>query len=165
MTAAKGRIQATNKDTAVETAVADVADRAAIDKISTSIGSIDILVSNAAYLPDAAPVSTADIDDWWSGFETNVKGAFNVTQAFLKVAAPEAILIDVAASMILRDMPNMSAYRASKLAQLKFFDAVQLENPGLHIVHIHPGIVSTETGDKALRTVVSGNISAPDDGK
>ena len=50
---------------------ADVADaealRKALDETEKTFDKIDILVSNAAYLPQPGPLVDADIDEWFEG--------------------------------------------------------------------------------------------------
>lgn len=74
-----------------------------------------------------------------------------MTQEFLKVAAPGAVVINVTTGIAqMPALPYCSGYAASKLAQLKFFDCVQVENPELHVVNVHPGTVPSGTTRKAI---------------
>ena len=148
---AKSGIESAHKGVKVLTFVADVTDQKAVDAAFASAGKVDLLVHNAAYLPRLVAISESSIQDWWSGFEINVKGSFIVTQAFLKKAASDATLIDVTTAMVhFPAFPGYSAYIASKIAELRFFDGVQTENPEMHVVHVHPGVVATDMGQKAL---------------
>lgn len=160
---AKEGIESTHKGVRVLTFVADVTDQKAVDAAFASVGKVDVLVHNAAYLPKLVPITQSDIHDWWAGFEINVKGAYIVTQAFLKVAASDATIVDLTTGMVhFPAFPHYSAYQSSKLAELRFFDSVQLENPDLHVVHVHPGVVMTDMGTKGL----DAGINFPlDDGK
>ena len=109
------------------------------------------------------PITESGIQDWWAGFEINVKGAFIVTQAFLKVATRDATIVDLTTGMVhFPAFPRYSAYQASKMAELRFFDSVQLENPNLHVVHVHPGVVVTDMYQKGLDAGVDFPL---DDGK
>ncbi|KAF4637073.1 hypothetical protein G7Y89_g1022 [Cudoniella acicularis] len=89
----------------------------AFEKLSGSLGNVDIFVSNAGFLPKPTPLREADDTEWWTTFETNVKGNFNAVCAFLKYAAPKPILISVNSEIAhLPVMPGYSAYAASKIA-------------------------------------------------
>lgn len=160
---AKRDIESAHKGVRVLTFVADVTDQKAMDAAFASVGKTDVLVHNAGYLPNLISIIQSGIQDWWSGFEINVKGAFIVTQAFLKVAASDATLVDLTTGMVhLPAFPGLSAYQASKLAELKFFDNVQFENPELHVVHVHPGVVMTNMHQKGR----DAGVDLPlDDGK
>ena len=148
---AKEDIESAHKGVKVLTFVADVTDAKAMDAAFTSTGKVDVLVHNAGYLPQLVLIAQSDIQDWWSGFEINVKGAYIVTQAFLKVAASDATIVDLTTGMVhLPALPRYSAYQASKMAELRFFDSVQLEYPDLHVVHVHPGVVMTNMATKGL---------------
>jgi NADP-dependent 3-hydroxy acid dehydrogenase YdfG len=48
---------------------ADVVDEIAVRKAASEVGSWDILISNAGYLPAKNPIQEADLNDWWLGFE------------------------------------------------------------------------------------------------
>lgn len=116
-------------------------------------------------MPHLAPIAQSGLDEWWSGFETNVKGAFIVVQAFLKVASADATIVDITTGGAHHQaFLGFSAYGASKLAEHKFFDSVQAENPSMHVVHIHPGIVQTDMGQKGLDAGVAGVDFVLDDG-
>ena len=160
---AKKDIESAHKGVKVLTFIADVTDQKAVDAAFLSTGKIDVLVHNAGYLPQLVPITESGIQDWWAGFEINVKGAFIVTQAFLKVATRDATIVDLTTGMVhFPAFPRYSAYQASKMAELRFFDSVQLENPNLHVVHVHPGVVVTDMYQKGLDAGVDFPL---DDGK
>jgi NAD(P)-dependent dehydrogenase (short-subunit alcohol dehydrogenase family) len=148
---ARKEIEATHTGVKVLTFVADVTNQKAVESAFSAVGKVDILVSNAAHLPDVVPIAQADLNDWWPGFETNIKGAFIVVQAFLRVAAPNAIIVNVSTAVVhLPSLPGYSGYVASKLGGYKFFDSLQVENPTIHVVHVHPGLVQTAMGQKGM---------------
>jgi hypothetical protein len=49
--------------------VADILDAAALDQTARKIGSWDVLVANAGYIPKPELIETGDSDDWWKTFE------------------------------------------------------------------------------------------------
>lgn len=69
--------------------------RGALGNVKQELGEIDILVANAGYLPRFEAIREADPEEWWSGFETNVKGAFNLSRAFLSVASKNAMVVEI----------------------------------------------------------------------
>jgi NAD(P)-dependent dehydrogenase (short-subunit alcohol dehydrogenase family) len=66
-----------------------------------------MLVHNAGYLSDVGPDATNSADDWWEGFQVNVKGAFNVAQVFLRNAAAKGAVI--CQCFVFRGPPPFSA--------------------------------------------------------
>lgn len=123
---AKKDIEATHPSAKVLTYVADVTDPKAVNAAFAAVGKVDILVHSAGYMPHLAPIAEAGLEDWWSGFEINVKGAFVVVNAFLKVAASGATIVDITTGVAHHPaFPGFSAYGTSKLAGNKFFDSVQ----------------------------------------
>ena len=145
----------------ITTFVGDITDQKAMDNAFATIGTVDIVVNNAGYLSDLASIKDSALDEWWRGFEVNVKGSFIVAQAFLKVASANATIVNVTAGMahLQEPVPGFSSYAASKLASAKFFQLLQEENPELCIISVHPGIVQSEMVEKA--TI----MEAQDDGK
>jgi NAD(P)-dependent dehydrogenase (short-subunit alcohol dehydrogenase family) len=95
-------------------------------------------------------LDSADPEEWWKGYEINVKGAFNCTRAFLSVCSPRPILVDISTCVV--HMPAMSAgsaYISSKLAATKVYETFGSENLNVDVVHIHPGVVSSEINAKS----------------
>jgi NAD(P)-dependent dehydrogenase (short-subunit alcohol dehydrogenase family) len=112
---------------------------------------IDTLVANAGYMHQPASLATGDPDDWWRGFEVNVRGNYNLIRAFFPHAASDATVLHVSSGADhLPYVPGLSGYAASKLAATKVFDYLHAENSGLHVRQFHPGMIEdTETGRKS----------------
>jgi NAD(P)-dependent dehydrogenase (short-subunit alcohol dehydrogenase family) len=122
--------------------------------IRTSVGVVDVLVSNAGYLPDLGPVKDASLDDWWRGMEVNVRGPLILTRAFLDVAGPNAALLNISSSVAhVPYYPGYSSYASSKLAAAKAFEYIQKENPTIRVISIHPGVVLTEMQEKSAKAL------------
>lgn len=155
---AKKEIENEFPSTTVHPLVVNLTNRLAVDKALSMLrdetGPLDVLVHNAGYLPDMEPVASSDADDWWQGFEVNVKGAFNMVQAFLRSAVPKgAVIINVSSAVAhFPFLRGYSSYAASKVAALKLFDYVAAENDGLRVVSCHPGNVETEMGRKSAKS-------------
>jgi NAD(P)-dependent dehydrogenase (short-subunit alcohol dehydrogenase family) len=122
-------------------------------KISQTFGKIDVLVCNSAFMPAPRPVLSPDFDvqDWWAAFSTNILGALYTVQGFVKYAAEGAHILHI--SSCVGHMPpleaGVSAYAASKAAGAKLFDYIAFENPQLHVVNVHPGLVDTDMSRKS----------------
>jgi len=102
--------------TKVHIYVADITDSTAINYAFTStystLGPIHVLVNNAALMPGPRNFKDSPMDDWWKGFEVNVKGGFIVAQAFLRVAARNPVIVNVSTLVsYFGTMPTFSGMR------------------------------------------------------
>ncbi|WP_419702756.1 SDR family NAD(P)-dependent oxidoreductase [Promicromonospora sp. NFX87] len=138
--------------TAVEL-TADVSDpaavRAAVGQAEDTLGSVDLLVNNAGAIESEHPLWEADPEEWWSVFETNVRGPF----LFMRYALPGMIargggrVIDLASGASSHEMGGgYSAYNASKTALTRM--GANLHNDGfprgLRVFELAPGVVRTD---------------------
>jgi NAD(P)-dependent dehydrogenase (short-subunit alcohol dehydrogenase family) len=147
--ATKNEIETEIPGTKVLAVVADITRIEQVDeglkKIEQALGKIDVFISNAAFLPVPKPVLSSDFDiqDWWTAFSTNILGVLHCVRAFAKHAAPEAHLLNISTGIANMPPlePGMSAYAASKAATAKVLDYIALENPRLHVVNVHPGLI------------------------
>ncbi|KAK8860033.1 Short chain dehydrogenase citE [Apiospora arundinis] len=128
----------------------DMADAAAVKKAladfagTTDKKKVDILVASAGYLPDLESIEDSDAEDWWKGFEVNVRGRFNLLRAFGPVAAKGGVVIHITTAAIhMGYMPGYSSYRASNSAATKMFEYFGNEHPELRVVQVHPGLIRT----------------------
>jgi len=150
--ATKKAVESSFPETKVLTFVADSTDEKAVDAAFQTVGHVDVLVNNAGFMAELVPVSESEPANWWKAFEVNVLGGYLVTRAFLRAAAPkDAVLINLTTGAAhLSSYPNYSSYQASKLAGTKFFEGVAVENPGIRVLSVHPGVVETLMGRKGL---------------
>lgn len=79
--------------------------------------------------------------------QTNVKGTFLALKAFMPFAEPSHAtvlsLVTGMAALPAKNLPSLSSYLASKLAQTKVIEFLSVENPNIFAATIHPGIVET----------------------
>ncbi|KAL2831002.1 hypothetical protein BJY01DRAFT_260670 [Aspergillus pseudoustus] len=126
--------------------------KSALENIVSKVGPIDIFAANAGVLSPDGPVFRYSEADLRQSFETNVVGAFNSVQAFLPLAAPGAKLFNTSSGIAhwapQAAVPGVFSYAATKAAALKMFDYFALENPGIHVVNIQPGIIATEVNPR-----------------
>jgi NAD(P)-dependent dehydrogenase (short-subunit alcohol dehydrogenase family) len=120
------------------------------------IGTLDILVANAGYLPTASPLANTETADWWLGFEINVLGTYLLAKSFVNqspnpTGTPIFIGINSAASHFGPAVGPMSGYGASKLAAASVIEYLQAENPKLKAFNVHPGIVDSDMNTKAAQ--------------
>ncbi|CZR50663.1 related to peroxisomal short-chain alcohol dehydrogenase [Phialocephala subalpina] len=135
---------------------ADITDEPAVKAMFQAFGAPDVLINNAGYLSKPGPIKTADLKEWWQGFEINVLGTAIVTQQFLRAKAKgkEAVVITVntIGAHLGTMVPNLSGYSGSKAASLRMIECFQAENPEVRFVSVHPGAVATDMATKSELT-------------
>ncbi|KAL2826640.1 hypothetical protein BDW59DRAFT_179361 [Aspergillus cavernicola] len=116
---------------------------------------LDILINNAGYLPRFTPITESDPEDWWRGFEVNVKGVFLVTQAMLPIMLgdrdSDRTVVNLTSTSAHRVSYGGSAYQMTKLLNVRFAEFIGVEYAGIGGVlayAVNPGRVATEMGEK-----------------
>ncbi|KAL6835992.1 hypothetical protein J3E69DRAFT_361334 [Trichoderma sp. SZMC 28015] len=154
----KQAIDSKYPETTVHIITADVADEASVTAALSKFASVagkklDILVANAAVLPDPGTLLGTESSLWWSGFEINVRGQFNLVRAFVPLAEKNATVINVTSSVAqFPFVPGSSSYHGSKLAGVKIFDYLHFENSDLRVLQFHPGVVQSSMSQKSFDT-------------
>ena len=155
----------------------DVADPENVQAAIAGIDRLDVLVNNAAILYDTWQRGIdADLDQVREALETNLLGAWRVTQAVLPLlrASPAARVVNVSSGAgALHDMGGGTpAYRTSKAAlnALTRVLAAELRGERILVNAICPGWVATDMGGAGGRPVSEGAAgivwaaTLPDDG-
>jgi len=79
--------------------------------------------------------------------QINVKGTMATCQAFLATKpTPNATIIGISAGVVSLSAAHLvrsSAYTSSKMAAVKLLEILAAENPDVHVVSLHPGVVET----------------------
>lgn len=118
---------------------------AAIDEISSAVGNIDILVSNAGFFPKVGGVVHQGAEDYMEGFKLNVVTTLHALQVFVPHAAQGAIVLNISTSLAhIKPWAGLSGYCVTKGANLKLVDFFAAENPDIHVVNVQPGVIETE---------------------
>jgi NAD(P)-dependent dehydrogenase (short-subunit alcohol dehydrogenase family) len=143
--------------------VLDVADDESVRAAAADIERLDVLVNNAAILYDTWQRGIdADLDQVHQAFETNLLGAWRVTQAVLPRlrASPAGRIVNVSSGAgALHDMGGGTpAYRTSKAAlnALTRIFAAELRGDGILVNAACPGWVATDMGGAGGRPVADG---------
>jgi NAD(P)-dependent dehydrogenase (short-subunit alcohol dehydrogenase family) len=174
---AKGARAARQVGGAITPVALDVTDPESVRAAAAGLDRLDVLVNNAAILYDTWQVGVdADLDQVREAFETNVLGAWRVTQAVLEQlrASPAARIVNVSSGAgALHDMgTGTPAYRTSKAAlnALTRILAADLRGDGILVNAVCPGWVATDMGGAGGRPVQEGAAgivwaaTLPDDG-
>ena len=174
---AKGARAARQVGGAITPVQLDVADPESVQAAAAGLDRLDVLVNNAAILYDTWQRAVdADLDQVRAAFETNVLGAWRVTQAVLALlrASPAGRIVNVSSGAgALHDMgAGTPAYSTSKAAlnALTRVLAAELRGDRILVNAVCPGWVATDMGGAGGRPVQQGAAgivwaaTLPDDG-
>lgn len=165
-------------ETGAEVFTADLTDQAQVDAFAASLADrpIHALVNNAGGAFDAAPVESADTEDWRRMFDVNVLAVHRVIKAVLprlRAGAADAGHADIlTVTSIAGHVPyeGGGGYNASKFAARGMVGVLRLELVGepIRVVEVAPGMVRTDEfsllrfdGDQALADAVYAGVEAP----
>ncbi len=143
-------INAMRADSAKAYAV-DVADHAAVQKIGAQIleefGRVDVLVNNAGVTRDGLSMRMS-MEDWDTVLDTNLKGAFNFSQAVMRsmIKQRSGRIINISSVSGLTGNAGQANYSASKagLIGLTKTLARELASRGITVNAVAPGFIVTD---------------------
>lgn len=141
-------------------------------------GGVDVVIANAAYLPEVMPIPPASGEDkdkdkaatadWWQAFEVNTKGVYLLARHFLASASASAVFVNVSTvgSHITPALAGFSPYAGSKLGAVRVVETLQIENQesGLRFYSVHPGTIKSDMLEKSHAEEL-GSALPLDDGK
>ncbi len=130
------------------TLVVDVRDRAAvlagIEGLPAEFADIDVLVNNAGLALGLNPAHTADLDDWETMVDTNVKGLMTMTRAVLPgmVARNRGHVVNISSIAGTYPYPGSTIYGATKAAVTQFSLNLlsDLVHTKVRVTNIEPGM-------------------------
>lgn len=154
--------------------VLDVRDRVAIRQVvSESLekeGTPDVLVNDAGLARGLEPYGETSADDIEQMIDTNIKGLFFMTRAFLPsmLARNTGHIINLGSTAGLYAYAGAAVYCATKAAVKTFSDGVRIDviDSDIKVTTIQPGIVETPFsevrfhGDKERAAAVYAGIDA-----
>ena len=119
---------------------------------------LDIIINNATITPVGAVEKTV-IADWDKSYSVNLKAPVMLIQKFLPQmkAKNRGTIVFVSSSGA---SPYLGAYEVLKTAQVELCNTLtyELENSAINTFTISPGLVQTETAQKAIE-IVSKNMN------
>ncbi len=159
----------------VQLDLADPASIAAARSVVDSVGSLDVLVNNAAIMYDTWQTAIEpDLASVRDALDTNVFGTWELTSALAPALrrSPHGRIVNVSSGAgALADMGgHLPAYRISKVALNALTRMWAAELPGLRVNAVCPGWVATDMGGAGGRPVADGAAgivwaaTLPDDG-
>jgi NAD(P)-dependent dehydrogenase (short-subunit alcohol dehydrogenase family) len=118
---------------------------AAVERVETALGPIDVLVNNAGIYPNA-PVVEMDEAEWDAVFDTNVKGMFLVSRAVARrmiARGGGGRIVNISSGAAESGRPGAAHYCASKAAVNMFTRvlALELAPHDIAVNAVGPGLV------------------------
>jgi 3-oxoacyl-[acyl-carrier protein] reductase len=129
----------------------DVADHAAVQKTGAQIledfMKIDILVNNAGVTRDGLTMRMS-IEDWDAVLNTNLRGAFNFTQAIVRAMTKQRSgrIINISSVIGLIGNAGQTNYAASKAGLIGFTKSLakELASRNITVNAVAPGFITTD---------------------
>ncbi|MCK5070679.1 MAG: SDR family oxidoreductase [Desulfocapsa sp.] len=139
-------------EVSVHIVVCDVRDRtqveAAVQNLPESHTDIDLLVNNAGLALGLSLAHEADLDDWDTMVDTNIKGLMYMTRALLPgmVARGTGDIINIGSIAGSWPYPGGNAYGATKAFVKQFSNNLRadLQGTGIRISNVEPGLAESE---------------------
>ncbi|KAF2220375.1 hypothetical protein BDZ85DRAFT_303780 [Elsinoe ampelina] len=149
--AAAEEIKEVNPNTNVIAETADISNRQSLEAAFANALSksgqskVDVFVNNAGSLKPLNPVVSYPEADLRASIEGNLIGSYNATQLIVPHLSPNANFLNISSGIgHIKPVPGLWVYSALKLATIKMFDYLQVENPDLNVYNIQPGVVDTD---------------------
>lgn len=135
----------------VHPAVFDVRDeaamRAALDAIPASFKAIDLLVNNAGLAQGTLPAQRADLTDWQTMIDTNVRALVVLTHALLPTLIERrGAIINVSSTAATYPYTGGNVYGGTKafVSQFSLGLRADLHGTGVRVTALEPGMAETE---------------------
>jgi 3-hydroxy acid dehydrogenase / malonic semialdehyde reductase len=140
------------KLTAVHVMTLDVRDRAAVADAFSSLppefSEVDLLINNAGLALGLEPAQNADLDDWDTMVDTNIKGVMYCTRALLPgmVQRNRGHVVNIGSVAGNWPYPGGNVYGASKAFVQQFSRNLRADLLGtkVRVTNIEPGMAETE---------------------
>jgi 3-hydroxy acid dehydrogenase/malonic semialdehyde reductase len=123
----------------------DVTDRAAVCRVISSAGDLDVVVNNAGGALGLSPGQEAEWSDWEGMIAANVTGLTSITHAVLPsmVARGQGIIVNIGSIAGQFPYPGGNVYGATKafVRQFTLNLRADLMGTGVRVTDIEPGLV------------------------
>ncbi|WP_433360207.1 SDR family NAD(P)-dependent oxidoreductase [Actinoplanes sp. CA-142083] len=151
-----GRIDRVHPGRSVQTLVADLSDRAAVEGVATQVlaehPALGLLINNAG-MALGGRFDQVTVEEFEKVMNVNFRAPFLLTHALLPAlkAAPGAHLVNVSSLFGLIAPAGQSAYSASKFALRGLSQVLhsELADDGIGVTTVHPGGIRTRIAENA----------------
>lgn len=137
-----------------ETAMLDVRDSEAIERIAADTGAVDILFNCAGFVHDGSILDCSE-EDWDFSFDVNVKSMFRMVRSFLPAmldAGGGSIINMSSVVSSVKGVPNRFVYGATKAAVIGLTKAISADfiTNGIRCNAICPATVQSPSLEERL---------------
>lgn len=129
----------------------DVSSEPSVTAFFNKLGTINILVNNAAVVTRQTTIDDLDTSEWNQALAVNLTGAFLMAKHAIPLMRRNAAhrggsIINVASQLGVAALPNRAAYIATKGAMIAFSRALAVDHgkEGIRVNTLSPGAVATE---------------------
>jgi NAD(P)-dependent dehydrogenase (short-subunit alcohol dehydrogenase family) len=123
--------------------------RAAVERVRSTLGVVEVLVSNAGIVDHIAPITKMQHTGWTRELDVNLGGAFHLLQAVLPgmIERRHGRIVLISSVAALGGLHRQAGYAASKAGLLGLAKTVTLEHArdGITCNAVLPGLIETET--------------------
>ena len=142
------------ESSALQTAVLDVRDAAAIQAFAQERGAVDVLFNCAGFVHHGT-ILDCNEDDWEFAFDLNVRSMYRMLRAFLPAMIESgggAIINMTSVASSVKGVPNRFVYGASKAAVVGLTKSVAADfvTQGIRCNAICPGTVQSPSLDERI---------------
>lgn len=127
---------------------------AALAEVESTLGPIDLLVSNAGVPGPFGPLWQVDPEEWWRAQEVHIRAPFLLLHGVLPgmVERGRGRVLCVSAKAARLVAPHLSAYCTGKIAQNRLVAeaGVELAGTGVSAFAIDPGFVPTQLARETM---------------
>ncbi len=136
----------------VHTVVCDVRNRREVEAMVSGLpdthNEIDLLLNNAGLALGMKPAQNADLDDWETMVDTNIKGLMYVTRALLPamVSRGRGHIVNIGSIAGSWPYPGGNTYGATKAFVEQFSNNLRadLHGTGIRVSNVEPGLAESE---------------------
>lgn len=135
----------------VHPAMFDVRDeaamRAAIDALPAQFKNIDLLVNNAGLAQGTLPAQKADLTDWHTMIDTNVRALVEITHALLPTLIErQGAIVNISSTAATYPYTGGNVYGGTKafVSQFSLGLRADLHGTGVRVTALEPGMAETE---------------------
>lgn len=157
----KSELEAAFPSTKILPYLASITDTKRTNEILQELGSIDVLILNAAVAHRRGEGVDISVEEVQDAFNTNTVAPFAITKAYLSMANPEKKTVLNVSSAAVQVSGFRIGYGPSKAAAVQVMQhfAAEQKDDNVKIISFHPGAIWTPGTEKTLGKIFTKDAS------